>query len=1005
MFADLADSTVLAEQFDPEDVRDVLRSFHRLCAETVLRHEGHVARYMGDGVLIYFGYPKAHADAAAEAVHAGLEILAGIATLNEAFPGLAATPLAARAGIHAGTVFIGDMGHGERVEHADVVGDTPNIAARLQALAGRGQLLVSHSVHTIVAGSFDFESLGTHPLKGITEPMEVYRAIGASRTNQPSEQRLVGRETEIASIMGFWTRAGPGVATSLHLWGEPGVGKSSIVRAVETELDARHAKRVRLRCSERHESSAFSAIGRYIREDADIGVDEPPLDALDKLAASARARGLDPLTSVPFLASLLSVPLVEPYTEPSISAEGRRRQLVELAAAWIVPPNAGAPLAVIIEDLHWADASTLEVLALAAANLERAGGLLLASSRADQHAVSVATDAVALHVDRMSHSDAARVVRGWAGSRALTAEEVERILQAAEGIPLYLEQFARDVSEARLAAGRAAIPVTLQDSLTARLDRLDEGRVVAEVAAVIGRGFTKELLRALLPDDVNLEASLKGLADADIVRLASTPAGPIYRFTHSLIQRSAYESIVRERRTALHARVADVLVADYPSIARDQPERVAYHYEAAGDAERSIEYLERAASRSSARYELVESMQLSARALDLLATVPASSWRDTKELSVLFLAFTAGQLAEGYGSEPVRVLLDRYLALSDQLAEPLSGALSRLYTASLHMSRGDSASSTHMSDLAVERADALGISQLTLATVSVQSGCRLMAGNYEGAAAASDRGLEILAADRSPWAGSNMHPAYLCAWAGALGEWALGDFEAAVERAAESLAPEFVDGLDPMGVGAAHFARGWLHFLNSDHELAFDDYRAALRIANEQGMRWLQLASTSSLAAAMFDFAPGDDSAATLEAAVGTYESPTGPPVKHLCKAVLARAWHRRGDTTAALELLAEQQRSAAERGGSFCEEELYRSEAMIHLERADASAALHAFERGVALATARKADGWLVRLALPLAQAESARAPAVDVLRRSLRDPTRPPTTSIERMARDTLA
>jgi tetratricopeptide (TPR) repeat protein len=363
---------------------------------------------------------------------------------------------------------------------------------------------------------------------------------------------------------------------------------------------------------------------------------------------------------------------------------------------------------------------------------------------------------------------------------------------------------------------------------------------------------------------------------------------------------------------------------------------------------------------------------------------------------------TASQAAEGYGSENVRVLQSRYLALGDELDDPVAGTLARLYLASAYMSRGESTRSISASDGAVERADALGIPLLQLATVSVQCGCRQMAGEYRSALEASDRGLALFAEHPSPWLGSNIHPAHLCYFAGGLSLWTIGKFAAAIERATAGLGLQLQgDTIDPMGRGTAQLGRGWLYFLNCDPSRAIEACQAALRIAEVQGMRWLELSANAIMAAAAFESAPNDATGEALGKAIGTYETPTGPPIKHTSNAALARALHHRGDTHAALALIATEQEHAKRSGGSFCEEELYRSEAMIELDRGDTNAALDALERGIGLVESRSAPGWSIRLALPLTAHADTRPRALDVLVTAMHQASGDGTTRIERMAR----
>ena len=991
LFADLVDSTRMADRLDPEDMRDVLRMFQQHCGEVVAARGGHVARYMGDGVLIYFGYPRAEEDSATQAVRASLEITAGVSELiadQVDADGAAPNSLSARVGIHAGTVFVGEMGHGERVEEADVVGDTPNIAARLQSLARPGEVVMSAGVRSIVADEFESTSLGTHELKGIGQPVEVFRADRPKASGRYMLP-LIGRDVELDVIAEQWAAVNGGAAEVVVVSGEPGVGKSRLIHAAAQRLEVDDRVRIELQCEESQQHTAFGPITRLVRQELELSIDEPDDAVRRTLAAECGKRGLDPAEVVPFLATMFGLGADDAFSLPEISAEGRRTRLIEIVATWLTSAIERRPLLVLVDDLHWADSSTCEVLErIRSQEQERStGALFLFSSRHSALPVSIRPlRATSVLLPRLDEATAGELLASAVGDDALSREELLAIVRASEGIPLYIEQFGRGVAEARTASGSAAIPITLQDSLMARLDRLGDARDVAQTASVLGREFVVGVIERMAPEIPALRQQLDALVTAGVLQRSDSPYGLRFRFTHSLMERASYESMLRSRRKELHRRAMASIDAEFPDLRSREPAVLAHHHERAGDVDEAVGLFFAAAQQHAARYAQTEAGSLARRALDLLQRLPVGAARDRREMELLAIQLNAIHTESGYADPSAVPVQDRYLEVADRVGDPLGGVIAQIYIASRHMSLGESTRSISSSQAMVERAEKLGIPYLELSARSVQSGCCAMAAGYRETIEAAEHGLLALEKVDHPFPAAVTNPAYLCTAAQGLALWAVGEPDRAIAVADRGVAFRFGDGVaDPQGVGVSLLYRAWLHLLAENLDEACEDADAALRLGHEQGVAWLQWSARvfAAIARVRRDRPPGLDP--ELVAAVEEYNPRSGPTVRYLGNAELARSRARAGEHERALELLRDLRRNAADNGGAFCEEELFAAEVEILLDLGDLDAARQVYRSGRDLVEARGAHGWALRLGVSLSRHPATRPDAVADLAESL--------------------
>ena len=514
LFCDLVDSTRLASQLDPEDYRTMVRAYQQTCAAVIQPFDGHIAQYLGDGLLVYFGYPQAHDDDAQRAVRAGLSILDAMRTLNTHLEHDSGVRLAIRLGIHTGLVVVGAMGGGDRQEQL-ALGDTPNIAARLQGLAAPDTLVISAATYRLVQGYFVCQDLGLHTLKGIDQPMTVYQVLQESAAQSRLDVAatrgltpLVGREEEVGLLLRRWAQSQDGLGQVVLLSGEAGIGKSRLVEVLREHTEREGYTRIAFRCSPYYQQSALYPVIEHLQRLLQFRRDDTPEAKLAKLEQGLRTSRLALDEAVPLLAALLSVPLPEArYAPLQLSPQRQRQQTLETLLAWLVAETERQPTLAVWEDLHWADPSTLEFLSLLIDQTPTARLLTLCTCRPEFHPPWPARSYLTqLTLGRLGRAQVEAMIERITGGKALPAEVVQQIVARTDGVPLFVEELTKAILESGLLQEREdryeltgplpplAIPATLHDSLMARLDRLAAGKEVAQLAAILGRTFPYELL-------------------------------------------------------------------------------------------------------------------------------------------------------------------------------------------------------------------------------------------------------------------------------------------------------------------------------------------------------------------------------------------------------------------------------------------------------------------------------------------------------------------------------
>ncbi len=727
MFCDLVGSTDLAERLDVEDLRSVVRAYQEAAASAIERYEGHIAQYLGDGLLVYFGYPQAHEDDAERAVRAGRELLTALVRLNDTLAPQHGIRLAARVGIHTGPVVVGEMGAGARSETL-ALGDTTNIAARLESVAEPDSLVISGATLRLVPGLFATQDLGTPVLKGISEPIRahaVLRATGVRSRLDVDPSRLtplVGREPELELLLGRWEQVQEGEGQAVLVSGEAGLGKSRLLQAFRERLAETPHGWLECRCSPYTQGSAFHPVLELVEQGLGFQEGDDPETRLTRLEDGVEAAGLRASDVVPLIAPLLSLPLPDRYPPLQFGPELQHKKTIEALVAWILGLAELQPLVMRVEDLHWCDSSTVELLGWLLEQSPRATVLTLLSFRPDfEPPWSLRSHLTPLAVKRLSREEAANLIAGVTGGVPLPDAVVERVVERADGVPLFVEELTKMVLESGLVEEREgryeltgpltalAIPVTLQDSLMARLDRLDAGKEVAQLGAAVGREFFYELLRSVaLQEEPRLQAGLAQLVAAGLLYQRGALPRADFTFKHALIQDTAYQSLLKSVRKQFHARIAQVLEERFPERVESEPEVIARHYEEAGLVEQAIAQYERAGERAKRRSASEEAIGHLRRAIALLATLPETPARDQQELGLQLAIGAPLSAARSWSDPECEAAYERARELASRLggAPELSLVLSGL--AASFQVKGDLTTATELAKQALDAAGRSG---------------------------------------------------------------------------------------------------------------------------------------------------------------------------------------------------------------------------------------------------------------------------------------------------------
>jgi class 3 adenylate cyclase/tetratricopeptide (TPR) repeat protein len=763
MFCDLVGSTALSGRMDPEDLREVISAYQKCVAETVQRFGGFVAKYMGDGVLVYFGYPQAHEDDPERAVRAALELVEAVSALK------AAVSLQTRVGIATGLVVVGDLiGSGESQERG-IVGDTPNVAARLQGIAEPNTVVIAESTRKLLGNLFDVEDLGPQDLKGIGGAVRAWAVLRPASVESRFEAlhasgltELVGREEELNLLLRRWTKAKTGEGQVVLLSGEAGIGKSRLTAALLEAIASEPHTRLRYFCSPQHTDSALYPVISQMERAARLAHDDTTQTKLDKLDA-VLAETSTPFQDAALFAEMLSLPNDGRYLPLDLAPQERRQKTQEALAAQLARLTRQRPALMIVEDAHWVDPTSLEVFGRTVDQIKTLPVLLIVTFRLEFDAPWAGRSHVtSLALNRLGEREAAAIIARIVGNQDLPADVTAEIVERTDGIPLFVEEMTKAVLEAEIEGAAIqtaaaippsvlAVPASLQASLMARLDRLGPAKEVAQIGAAIGREFSHALLSAVVSKpEAEFAPALDRLLAAGLLFRQGVPPHATYLFKHALVQDVAYGTLLREPRRALHARIADVLESQFAEIAESQPELLARHYTEAGVSEKAARLWGKAGNRSLARSAFKEAAEQLTRAISQTATLshtPTSRREDIRLHAALrnVLVHLKGYAAPESKAalERARLLVEQAERLGESAEDPLLlfSLLNSLWTANIVSFNGDAACGLATEFLT--RAESQNVAGPVADGYRLVGTSLLMTGDIEGGRARLDRGIGL----------------------------------------------------------------------------------------------------------------------------------------------------------------------------------------------------------------------------------------------------------------------
>jgi predicted ATPase/class 3 adenylate cyclase len=948
MFCDLVGSTILSARLDPEDLREVMGAYYSCIAEVVGRYQGTVARYIGDGVLAYFGYPQALEFDAEQAVRAGLEIIAAVPRLETH----AREPLRVRVGIATGEVVVGDLiGDGASQEQA-VVGDTPNLAARLQTLAEPDTVVISASTRRLTGGQFEYRDLGPVALKGWAELVPAWQVLRASGAESRFEAQheaglksLLGRDEEMELLLRRWRHATHSEGRVVVLTGEPGIGKSHIALALQERLQAEPHIRLRYFCSAHHTNSALFPFVGQLERAARFERSDSPAEKLAKLQALLAQAVADADQAAALLANFLSLPSDERYRLPELSSQERKEKTLAALLAQLQGLAARQPVLSIFEDVHWIDPTSLGLLTVTVDRVPQLRVLLLITARPEfippwtdrAHVTTVA-------LTRLGRPEGAAIIERITGGKTLPDEVMNQILARTDGVPLFVEELTKAVLESGLLQERdgryllehplpsLAIPSTLHASLTARLDRLAPVREVAQIGAVVGREFSYELLNAIagFPRE-KLEEALGQLVQSELMFRRGEIPQAIYTFKHVLVRDAAYSSLLRTRRAQLHAAIARAFEQRFPEIVEAQPETLAHHLTEAGLTEKAVGYWLKAGKNAAQRFANLEAIAHLQRGIETAGRLPDGSGKDRLELDLQFALGPCLIATQGPASSTAVATFARARELCARLGDAPEYLQIMFWLATGSVIRGELPEAREVTATLLGLAEARNDRPMLINAIRGLGMILLFMGDVVDARGLTERAFEAFTASNEAEklaaraAGQDAGAAGLALMSWAL--WILGDVDMAAARMAAAL--QRADAIaHPHTLAYACYYASILHALRGEPAIANRHAERCLTLSEKHGFRhWHGLSrAIRGICMTMLD-----PSAGALEEVRGALDQYRGAGYQLgitalyvlLCPALLLR--HEPEGT---LEVIEQGLSAATHNGERIFEAELYRLKA-----------------------------------------------------------------------------
>ncbi len=986
VFCDLVGSTELSEKLDPEDLRTVIDAYRKTCDTAIRRYDGQVANYAGDGLMAFFGWPRAHEDDAVRAVHAGLEILSEVTRIH------GAVTLASRVGICSGRVVVGQTGGpGGWME---AVGETPNIAARLQAFAAPNTLLVSDSTQRLASGAFDFQDIGTQELKGVTRPLHVYRALSAKQQTSRFDAAhanaltpLIGRSAELALLLDRWQKAKEGDGQVVLLSGLPGVGKSRLIHELKSSIQSEPHFLLNYQCSPYHTQSAFLPIIEQIELAAQLRGADSDADKFAKVKAYIANVIGDQIEAASLIAHLLSISLGDWNKQSTLTPPQIKNKTIDTLLEMIRSLAAKQPTLCMFEDVHWIDPSTLELLELAMSRVDRAHVMIAVSFRPEfRHNWSGRANVTSHSLSRLSRSEVTKMIREMSRDEDLPQQILDQIAEKADGVPLFIEELTTSTITAPLqnsrlrtdlerstSIGPTKVPETLHDALMERVDRVVHGRRLAQVAAVIGREFSYDLLTAASrTEETDLQATLSKLEEADIIYRTGISPSVRFAFKHVLLRDAVYNSLLRGRRQEIHADIAAVLEKHFGELADYRPEILAYHHGEAGNNERAIRCWCEAGRRALANSANVEAISHFRNALQLLSALPDTAQRVKQEVDIQLALGIPLIAVEGYAAEQTREAFARARALCLKLDNPPEyfQALFGLWGHSWMGGKNDAA--LVMANEFLSRSQASPNSVRLMVAHRIMGSTLLTIGEFRTARHHFEESIALSKIDgRKPvydlyMVEPQVASLLLLSW----DLWFLGYLDQSLARVSEALA--LAQNLaQPYSIAFAHYMISIVHLLRGEPAGALRSADQSLEISREQRFSLYVILSTISRGRALGELGRLGEAAAEMQTGIAEARRTGVGMMYPMIQSWLADVHAQSGRKEIALSIVEQVLGELGGATGRSWESELYRQRAQLFLElnpstATDAEAYL---KRAVEIAGGQSAKALELRAATSLAK------------------------------------
>jgi class 3 adenylate cyclase/predicted ATPase len=983
IFSDLVGSTQLSEKLDPEDLRKLIDAYRGECSTAIGHYGGEVARYLGDGMMAFCGWPRAHEDDAVRAIHAALEIVSRVTKIS------GPVTLSCRVGVCSGPVIVGEIGD-SGTWSMDAVGETPNIAARLQTLAAANTVLISESTRRLVSAAFDLQDLGLQELKGVTEPLHVYRVLSAKNAASRFEAAhagsltpLIGRSSELSLLLDRWRKVEEGDGQVIFLSGIPGVGKSRLLHELKSHIQQEPHVLLNHQGSPYHSQSAFFPVIAQLGQAAQLTAREADADKLAKLKAYLPPSTDSSIEPVLLIAKLLSIPLENHLELSGLTPQQIKNRTISTLVDMLLAFSVQRPMLCIFEDAHWLDASTLELLELIISRIDHARVLLIVSGRPEFHPTWITHANTTIHsLTRLSHTEVKAMIRDLLRGGSMPQPLLDQIIEKADGVPLYIEELTNSMSaplrtrgtfEGTARPALLSVPDTLSDALMERLDRVAPSRKLAQIAAVIGREFSCDLLSAVSQvDEDDMLSALSLLEQADIIYRGGISPFVRYAFKHVLLRDAIYDSLLRSKRQQIHADIAAILEHDFPELAENQPEVLAYHYQEAGNHQLAIRCWFESGQRALAHSANVEAIANFRKALQLLNALPETPERTKKEIDIQLALGIPLIAVQGYASAETREAFSRARTLCLRLGNipEYFPALYGLWGYHWMCAKHDEA--LPMAEEFLSRSRALSDPVLLMVAHRVMGSTLLTIGDFQSSANHFEETIKLSISKRKqplyhlymvePQAASLL----LLSW----DLWFLGFPHQSLSRVSEALALAQDLG-HPYTVAFAHYMTSVVHLLRGDAARAFESAEKSFEMSQEQRFSLYVILSRISRGRAVGDLGRLGEARAELALGIDEARRNNVGFMLPMMDSWLADMHAKAGENESALSIVERALANIDDVTGRSWEAELHRQRAqiLVALNPSKVTEAESYLKKSIEVARGQSAKSLELRAATSLAE------------------------------------